>query len=117
MSHSIYYPKLVYGFTEKFYTQEENNINNELASENGLSIYSESLTISEQSGHISTHRIIYGIELDIDDQTGIPFISESIKHKVFEVYKKTIERKLSINNKFNMSNIKLGYHLAISGDI
>jgi hypothetical protein len=112
MAHSIFYPKLIYGFTHP----NSSHIN-KLSYQNELSIYTQKLTVSEQSGNITSHQIIYGIELEIDDQTGIPFISENIKNKVFQVYQKMIEYELNIDSKFNMSNIKLGYHLAISGDI
>jgi hypothetical protein len=56
---------------------------------------------------------IYGIELEIDDQTGIPFISENIKNKVTECYQSWVSYNLKLNSNFNISNIKIGYHLAI----
>jgi hypothetical protein len=106
MSLTIYYPKLIYGFNipKNYNTNYQHQ----------LSSYYEYMNISKNNINTTSQQTLYGIELEIDDQTGIPFISENIKNKVFQVYQNIIEHELKINSKFNISNIKLGYHLAIS---
>lgn len=108
MAHSIYHPKLIYGFS--YYE----NSNTDIISQYGLSTYTPKLTVYDTNKNIHSIEKIYGIELEIDDQTGIPFISENIKNKVIECYQSWISVNSNLNKNFNISNIKIGYHLAIS---
>ena len=63
---------------------------------------------------------VYGISCGLDNKTGQAIISDEEKDKVKKLYNKYVEymKKQLSRNKFEekIKDIKLGFHLAISGD-
>jgi len=78
--------------------------------------------ISQYAGDVIRNCLveaIYGISCALDNKTGQAIISDEEKDKVKKLYDKYVEYiKINFNLTFveRIKNIRLGFHLAVSGD-